>query len=286
MNFYDAEKAVKRAAIVTFIIVFINLLKLFVVYMSGTEETAAEFFKDPFNYFDIVLIFICGMMILRYSRAAGIILFLYFFVSKIIQFVEIDNLVTLIGAGIISLIIIIFYINGIRAAYAYHRLKKAENPEYKAAAKWTYYTGIPLIVISILFIIVGIMSEMGTIPSYEVISGSDLPKDDVKLLIKERIIKPDETIKLFYSSGLTSIIENGNILTDKRVISYELIDDKLDVYATTFEDVEKVSIVEQGDYLSDTIVEILTKNGGFYLLLSNENHGDQRFIDEIENNVF
>jgi len=26
--------------------------------------------------------------------------------------------------------------------------------------------------------------------------------------------------------------------------------------------------------------------GGFYLLLSNENHGDQRFIDKIENNIF
>jgi hypothetical protein len=286
MDYYDAEKAVKGAAIITIIIFFISLLKIFFTLMAGTEQNATTFLSNPWNYLDYLFLIVGAVMLLRYSRAAAVLLFLYYLFSKVVQFSSIESSATMIVGGIISLLFIYFYVQGIRGAYAYHRLKKAENPEYQAAAKWTYYTGIPLAVIIAILLIIGTLSETGVIAPIEVVSGDKVSAENVKLLIKERIITPNETIKLFYSSGLSSIIEEGNILTDQRVVSYEVVDGKMDVYNAKFADIENVTIIKPGTTLEDTIVEVTHKNGSFYLLLSNENHGDQRFVDEIENIIY
>jgi len=74
--------------------------------------------------------------------------------------------------------------------------------------------------------------------------------------------------------------------TEKRIISYEMIDDNLDINSHNLEDVTEYIIVENGDLLNDTIVEVNDKKGNsFQLLLSTENNGDEKFIEALSNRI-
>jgi hypothetical protein len=288
MDYYHAESTVKRAAIVAIILFFISGFKILTMFMSNDPSIVAQA-TDPFTYVDVVLLLVCAIMVLRYSRTAAVLLFLQYTVSKFMIYSQYQQLpvMGLVIAGVITLVIVAIYINGIRGAFAYHRLKKEDDADYKPAAKWTYYTGIPIAIIIVLLIGIGLMTETGILPSVEVISGSELAENDRQALVDKRIIKTDEKIKFFYSNGITSNIDDGNIMTDKRVISYETIDGKLGVYSATFDEIEKITIQQENSDSFDTVVEVSTTNGsGFYLILSNTNHGDERFVDAVENQIY
>ncbi len=50
------------------------------------------------------------------------------------------------NAGV-SLICDPFYGKAIQGAFWFHKIEKAENPDYKTPPKWVYFTGIPVLVI-------------------------------------------------------------------------------------------------------------------------------------------
>src|SRR5690606_7600414 len=123
-------------------------------------------------------------------------------------------------------------------------------------------------------------------PDTAVVDANKIRLKDLDLLVTEGILKEEEKVELFYSAGLTSIIEDGNILTDRRVISYELVDGELLIYSAKFAEIANIVIIQEGDYLNDTIIEIWKlDNNGFRLFLSTESDGDKRFIDEIKRKV-
>ena len=130
------------------------------------------------------------------------------------------------------------------------------------------------------------MAEFGVFPSSAVVNGNELPQRYLAYLVSEGIVAPDEKVQMFYSAGITSISGDGNLLTDKRVISYERINGKLSVYAAYIENISDVKIVQNGDFLNDTIIGVWTTDGGgFRLFLSVEDSGDTRFINEIKTRI-
>tara|TARA_R110001592_G_scaffold336140_3_gene621419 strand:- start:14487 stop:14918 length:432 start_codon:yes stop_codon:yes gene_type:complete len=130
------------------------------------------------------------------------------------------------------------------------------------------------------------LAESGAFVSPEVTAGDKLSKSDLQLLLDEGIIRPDETVLYFYSTGLTSISDDGNLLTDQRVVSYERIEGVLEVYAAKYEDVAEIIVVEEGNFIDDKIVEINTTDDDVFLLfLSPLEEGDQTFINELRNRV-
>ena len=77
-------------------------------------------------------------------------------------------------------------------------------------------------------------------------------------------------------------LEDGNILTDRRVISYEEQGGQLVMYSAALEDIVEIVVAERGDSFSDTVVEIYTSDGsGFMIFLSPENGGDDEFLVEV-----
>ena len=283
MNYFEAEQAVKRAATTAYILLVITSIKLLFLYASKSPESLA-YFNDLSFFVDIFVALICAVMIKRYSRTAAILLLLLYLFSIFSQLLMKPQLLqsgAIVFLAFIASIIVYFYVNGIRGTFAYHRLKKQENHDYKPAAKWTYYTGIPVAIIMVLLVTVGVLSETGGLLPTRVVSGQELADDYKNTLIKERLLKPNEILELFYSSGVFSIVENGNMITNTRVISYQMVEDTLDVYTAQYEDIVRVKIVQSGDYLTDSVIQVDTNNSGLYLLVSPEEQGDQRFVDAI-----
>lgn len=159
---------------------------------------------------------------------------------------------------------------------------KRKNPKKKKSGIWGYILGIPVVLVFAFFAGLGVLEKVGFVPSLEVLPGDKISADNKALLLEKGILMDKERIDWFYSAGIISIMEDGNILTDSRVVSYETRDEKLNIYALNLEDITEINRVEKGDILTDTNLEIYNKDGdGLRLYLSAEKGGDQKFIDDL-----
>ncbi|MEM7054137.1 MAG: hypothetical protein AAF446_06265, partial [Pseudomonadota bacterium] len=123
------------------------------------------------------------------------------------------------------------------------------------------------------------------LPSTEVLAGDKLPRKEIQTLLSEGIIDSDEKVEYFYSAGLLSILEDGNLLTDRRVISYFKNDaDEIEIYELFFPDIRNFELIQQGSYLSDSIYQVngYGEDNWLIIYLSTEAGGDQRFIDALQ----
>ena len=187
------------------------------------------------------------------------------------------------GVGV-ALVFLYFYGKAIQGAFVFHKIEKAENPNYKTTPKWIYYTGIPALIIVVVLMGVGLMTMTGVLPSTEVQVGTQIPLSDRDALISNAIITKDDHIEYFYSGGLTSIMEGGSVLTDDRIIVY-LPDEnqKIKVYEIYFNDIISIELIEMGNAMNDSIYKINSNkpNAWLQIALSAENKGDVKFIEAL-----
>lgn len=276
MNIDEAQIATRHGSNAAYISAAFTFLVVGAAMFSSSS--AMEFMNDPFNFIDVALIAGLAFGMRRHSRAAAIVMFVYFVFSKILIAVETGAM----GGIAASLVFLYFFGGAIKGSFAYHKIRHSVDPEYTPPKKWTYWVGIPAGLILIALLTLGVLSEVGVVPAISVVNGEDLSQDDKNLLLKLGVVQPSEEIELFYSAGLTSISADGNLLTDQRIISYEELGDGLFIYSTPYDEVDEFVLYQQGDYLNDTIIEIWPEaQEGFRLYLSTDEGGDQRFISAI-----
>lgn len=276
MDMEKAEKAVRNGAIAGFIVAGMTTL-IFMLAMSGVGDGALDYWNDPLLFIDIVLAAGLSFGLLFRSRTCAILLFAYFLISKLVLIAETGQFQGIV----LALVMLYFFGQAIRGTFAWHRIRQKEDPDYKPTGKLGYILMFSGILVGFLTLGLIVLSLLGP-PTY-VVDGIDLDQSDREILLAEGLIDPAEDILMYYSAGLFSIREDGSILTDRRVISYEETEDGLWVGAAPFGDIRKVEVVEQGDLLNDTTTLVTLYDGAqFYLVLSAENDGDKRFITELE----
>ena len=142
-----------------------------------------------------------------------------------------------------------------------------------------------LVVAGMIF---GKMMDAGLVPSDRVLIGSDIPSDQMEVLLSEGIVQNGETIEYFYSEGLISVREGGSILTDNRIIAYEEDEnDDLSIFEVKNKDVVSVELIQQGDSLNYSVYTVATANEDEWvdLWLPHE-HGDaERFVTAVRSNI-
>jgi len=279
MNRTEAIKATKNGAIAA-IISGVLTLAVFLFAIFSNASGTMQLWNDPTILFDVILIFACAYGIYIKSRFAAVLLFCYFILAKIYIGVETGK-----ASGIgLSLVFLYFYAKAIQGAFAFHKIEKAENPDYKTTPKWIYYTGIPILVIFLVLFGVGFMTITGVLPSEEVQPGAKVFVKDRDTLVSNAIITKDDHIEYFYSFGITSIMEGGTVLTDDRVILYMPDENqKLQVYEIYFNDIVSIELVEIGNAMNDSIYRINsnTPDAWLQIPLSTTNRGDTKFIEAL-----
>lgn len=283
MDKEQAIKASKAGAIAAFISG--GLTSAVVVFAILTNAKGSlGLWNDPAMFFDIFLIFSCGIGMLRYSRSAAIVIGCYFVLTKIVIGFETGQIS---GIGM-ALVFLYYFGRAIQGTFVYHRIQKEQNPDYRSAPKWMFYVGIPSALLILLVAGFGVLTMSGVFPSTEVASGPEMRKKDRALLLETGIVRPKEHIRYFYSDGFLSILDYGNILTDQRVIRY--VRDKtngLKVYEFMFDDIEQVKLIEQGNAIHPSIYEVQSfrEDAWVRLSLSTEGGGDVAFIEALRNNI-
>ena len=280
MNKVEAVKATRNGAIAAIISAVITVVVVLIA-MNADADGKLAIWNDPSNFLDVLLVVACAYGMYRKSRGAAVIIFIYFIVSKIIIALE-----TQIYSGFgTALLFLYFYGKAIQGSFVYHRLEKNDNPDYKPASKLSYILGIPSSLLVTVLIGYSLMSTTGVVPSTRVQSANEINTNDIAVLIDNGIVPEDEKVEYFYSQGLSSILESGNVLTNGRVILY-LTDEnsELQVYQIPLNEVTDVSMESQGDTFNESVYKVSTENPDQWLklFLSAEQKGDRKFVKALQ----
>ena len=274
-----AIKATKNGAIAACISASFTLLIVTIAIMSDASGKLA-LWNDPFSFIDVGLIALCAFGMYKQSRVAAVFLFVYFIGAKIIISMETQQF----SGAAVALIFLYYYAKAIQGAFVYHRIEKQENPEYKAVTNWWLFLGTPAAVIVLILLVFAVMSTTGVVPSTRVMSQQEMLQKDVDMLYAEGVVGGDENVLYFYSQGVTSIMQSGNVLTQERVILY-LTDEnnELQVYALGLNEVTHVTQEIKGSTFEDSVYLVSTQDPDRWLklFLSTEQKGDQAFVDEL-----
>jgi hypothetical protein len=134
----------------------------------------------------------------------------------------------------------------------------------------------------------GILTMTDAFPSTKVLDGEAVAAADKKLLIDNGIVYEDETIEFLFSYGLRSILEGGSVLSDRAVIMYYTDDDYgFNVYEITFDQIESVQLIQQGDMWTDSVYQVngFDEENWLTITLSDEGDGDEKFLDALRRKI-
>lgn len=127
----------------------------------------------------------------------------------------------------------------------------------------------------------GVMMETQVLPDSACLRGDEVRAAHVAWLREQGIVPDGEELQWFYSADLLSIERDGNLFTDRRIVSYVEDEGELYVYETSFEEVADLR-VEWGGFLDDTVVVVEEQDGEWYeLLVSTESGLDRVFVEDL-----
>lgn len=127
--------------------------------------------------------------------------------------------------------------------------------------------------------------ESGAWPDTAVTPGEDLPDFVADLLLENQILEPGEEILYFYSVAITDDLGGGNVLTDRRFISYSRSEDGIPLSAASSSEVQRIETDYAQGTPEDTALMVETEDCAIHLLLSTESGGDRIFVAELERRV-
>ena len=129
-----------------------------------------------------------------------------------------------------------------------------------------------------------IAGSTGLVPSTQVTSGWILWGPGRVVLERSAVLEPGERVLYYYSQGLVSFADDGNILTDRRVISYwrDEVSGEFSIESARFSEIADTE-VKQGSWLEDTALTVTRDDGtAFLLVLSVESEGDKLFLGRLD----
>ena len=108
--------AIKNGWVAGIISITLTLIIMLVGIYSNSENETLNYYADPNLILDIILMVVMVFFIYRKSRIAATCMFLYFIVSKYIQWTDLGEI-----QGVpIALIFTLLYFNAMRGTYIWH----------------------------------------------------------------------------------------------------------------------------------------------------------------------
>jgi hypothetical protein len=283
LNLEEAKGVCKKASIAVFVSLVITLLLIwFKEYLN--KDSLFYVFVGEYKSIDLLLFALLGFSLLKFSRTGALLLVINWISSKIyfLYFIPL-NYTGLRVFLITSLIFLYFFWRGLEGSFRYHRLRLEGDQNYRSHSKRSYFLWSPIVVVVMLSSLILVLQSVSIIKHMTVVNGDRLSSRDSAFLVEQGIVTPNEKIDFFYSDGIMSILEDGNLLTNMRLISYEKGEEDYEIYAEEIEKVSGFRVYKSERFFENTIVEIKTSDGSaFHLFLANDSNGDERFILELK----
>ncbi len=140
---------------------------------------------------------------------------------------------------------------------------------------------VPIAVLFLVFLVFGFGILSGHIADSKVVTGRKLPARVSKVVKESASLEADEKILYFYSTTITPD-GDGNVVTNKRVISY--VNDGTDAWCESIliEDIAEVEFLKSDGWLEDSVIVVISNDGTeLTLYAATEEKGDERMVKEI-----
>jgi hypothetical protein len=149
-------------------------------------------------------------------------------------------------------------------------------------SRWRIRHGV-LLVLAAPLVLFMFVSSLNLVPSTQVISGSIVWEWDREWMRDHGVLEPGEELLWFYSNGVLSIESDGNLLTDRRIVSYW--EDELGAFfieEAAFAEVKEIQ-QEPTESVLDPIVVTVERHDGssFRIVLSDEDDRHQHFLRDL-----
>ena len=147
------------------------------------------------------------------------------------------------------------------------------------------------IVVGVLFTIlfyvlmwIGLRAEAGAIPDTVIVSGDEISEPAREAIGKAITLRPNETIAYFSSTGVLNWEEDGNLITNQRVVSYMQDEEgKFIVEEADYDNIEEIAPEFSDKWIDDTFVWITPREGEEFLIaLSIEEDLDHPAVEYIQ----
>ncbi len=139
----------------------------------------------------------------------------------------------------------------------------------------------------------GVLVETGYLPPTKVVEMEDL-REKHQDFLRQEVLEEGERGQWFYTAGIFSIKEDGNLLTDRRVVTYFEDEGEVSLDSVRLEDVVAVRAV-YGEFFEDGELHVWSSpwideetelvyagdTESLLLFLSEEESLDHRFVEEL-----
>lgn len=145
-----------------------------------------------------------------------------------------------------------------------------------------YIVGSLVVAVLAILLMIGAAEMMGFLPPSSIVTGKQLSQYNKKILLENKYVSGDEEIIYFYSAGLFRIKEDGNLLTDQRVISYWQGDDEESNDSIYLGDVTHVAVEFSKNWYEDSKITVTSDNNKIVLFVSSDGGLDKKFVDKLK----
>ena len=127
--------------------------------------------------------------------------------------------------------------------------------------------------------VLGHLIEAGKVPDSMALPKNKISPSLVAKLREMEIIEADEEVQFYYSPALLSFEAEGNLFTDRRVISYE----NKDVYSATWDEIENIEFEDSDSFFEDAVITVTTTDDELFILfVCAESNLDNAFYKQLE----
>jgi hypothetical protein len=117
--------------------------------------------------------------------------------------------------------LVLLFMHGGDALATRHIARGGLYPAAGAERPWSRYLVAAVVPVLVLAGSANAVSaRRGLTPAPTLLAGADVPERHVAALRDAGYLEPDEAVVHFYSAGIGTILEDGNIQTDRRLVTY------------------------------------------------------------------
>ena len=291
-DFESAIEAARSAQFVAFWLSISYALNLVFLFWTGESlfgdapRDNIEFYASVFIFILFALLFLLLGFRIRKNRFGSVPFLAVWTLFEITY-----KLFAAPGKGIIiSLIFFVISINSLRGWFGIKKYWFSGNPLEKIS-KPISKLGRLLVSIIFIFILVlcsfGMLKEIGIVPDDKVTLGKDLRPDTRMKLVSNNIILESDKIIYFYSEGLLSVMDGGQLLTEDRIVTYETGENnQLVIYQMLYKNIKTIELVEQGSSILNSSYKIYgNENASYGFIIIFLPGTDTKFIKELESHL-
>jgi hypothetical protein len=160
------------------------------------------------------------------------------------------------------------------------RVHEAMRPGFEGMVGWG---GWSLATLAVGGAFTSLLVAVSFGPPTRALRESEIPSRYQATLEEAGVLEPGEQIRFLYAGGLFSLMEDGNLLTGTRVISYWTADGELYVSQAAYPEIRAVAVEYSEDVLDDTVITVSTQGDEeFVLIVAPEDGRDREFVSALE----